>query len=231
MRPYTHKQHGAIRVELIAAIATVLAAFFAGLTYYMAYHKSPKPFEPSVSTGTPVLRDTFGFLTIALSLPVTNNGETPGCISDIGLTLQSKTLKTKWHYFPAWQINMERYLKAPASKEDPFVAVEAPVSPIRLPGKSTHQQVILFLPRTPDTPKTDPLRVQDIKPGESYIVSVFLLKGDANCQTSNTSKYEQYTSTDFVLEASHIENLSKGVTVLPLDTVRDSLRKQFVSGP
>jgi hypothetical protein len=231
MRRYISDQSGFAVTEWISAIAAILALVFAGLTYYMAYVKSPKPFDPSTSTGTPMLRETAGVITIVLSVPITNKGDDTGCISDIGLTLLSKTSRTQWSYFPAWQINMERYLKAMASKEDPFIAIEAPVSPVKVPGKSTNERVFLFMPRPSSIPQLEPLRVKDLKPGETYVLSVFFAQGDANCGILNTSKYQKFPDTEFVLDQSHITELQAGHAVLPLDTARDALRKQFVGGP
>jgi hypothetical protein len=230
MRHYTPNERGSALTDWLIAVAAVLALVISVITYYMTYYKPPKPFDPSISVGTPVLRETAGLLSITLAVPLTNSGDNPGCISDIGLTLESKTQKTKWNFFPTWQINMERYLKAPASKEDPFLAVEAPVSPVKVPGKSTQQLVFLFLPRSSDAPKLEPLRVDQLVPCETYVVSMFLLQGDANCRILPTSKYQLYTSTEFVLQANQKDLLSKGITVLPLDAPRDTLRTQFVGG-
>jgi hypothetical protein len=202
-------------------------------TLYKTYYRPnppppPKPFQPTVSLGSPMLHDRLGFLSIILSVPLTNNGDEPGCIADIALTLQSKTLKTQWSYFPAWKISMQRYLEANKNKQDPQQAFEGPVSPVELPGKNTREQVLLFVPRGPSTPKVQPLRAQDLSPGETYVLSVFLLAGNNKCETSTASKYEPLSSKEFVLEEHHIKDLKDGIAVFPVDVTSDSLRETFV---
>jgi len=236
MRRYSLNQHGSVTTEWIVAITAILAIGVALFTFYKTYLNPPpppppKPFEPSIALGTPMLHEGLGVLRIILSVPITNNGDEPGCISDIALTLQSKTLKTQWSFFPAWKINLERYLKANKNKEDPSQAFEALVSPTQLPGKNKQEQVFLFVPRTSSALKVQPLRAKDLTPGETYIVSVFLLRGGSKCETPITSTYDLYASKEFVLEKDELKDLALGFAVQPMDTAGDSIRDKFVRGP
>lgn len=236
MRRFALNQTGSVTTDWIVAGTAVLAIIISFVTLYKTYYRPnppppPKPFQPSASLGNPMLHDRLGFLSIILSVPLTNNGDEPGCISDIGLTMQSKTLRTQWSYFPAWKINMQRYLEANKNRQDPLQAFEGPLPPIELPGKNTRDQVVLFVPRAASSLKLQPLRATDLSPGETYILSVFLLQGNNKCETSSTSKYEFFSSKEFMLEKHHIDDLKNGIAVFPVDIVSDSLRETFVGSP
>lgn len=233
MRRFALDERGSVTTDWIVAGTAVLAIIISVVTLYKTYYRPnppppPKPFQPTVSLGSPMLHDRLGFLSIILSVPLTNNGDEPGCISDIALTLQSKTLKTQWSYFPAWRISMQRYLEANKNKQDPSQAFEGPVSPVELPGKNTREQVLLFVPRGASSIKLQPLRAQNLSPGETYVLSVFLLPGNNKCETSSASKYELFSSKEFVLEEHHIKDLINGIAVFPVDVTSDSLRETFV---
>ena len=236
MRSFRLNQRGSVATDWIVAITAVAAIIISLFTLYKTYYRPnppppPKPFQATVSLGSPMLHDRLGFLSIILSVPLTNNGDEPGCISDIALTLQSKTLRTQWSYFPAWKISMQRYLEANKNKQDPSQAFEGPLSPVELPGKGTREQVLLFVPRGASSLKLQPLRAQNLSPGETYVLSVFLLPGNTKCETSTGSKYELFTSKEFVLEKHHIDDLKNGFAIFPVDVTSDSLRETFVGMP
>jgi hypothetical protein len=212
----------------VAAIFAAVSGLFAGLTFYWAYLKSPAPFEPMISLGNPILKDVSGILSIVMRVPITNNGGEAGCVADVALRVESKSARTQWSYFPAWQINLERYLRGVAVKEDPFLAVEAPVSPLPLPGKAAKDQVILFMPRPASAPKLEPLRAKDLVAGEAYLVSVFLVHAPSDCAVPQDAKYQVHGTREFVLTDDQIKEISRGTAVMPLDTSRDTSREQFI---
>lgn len=219
-----------IDADLVAASAAAISMMFAGLTYYWSFHGPQTPFAPSVSAGTPLLRETNGVLSVVLSAEITNEGDVSGCIADLALRVESTTAKTRWHLFPAWRVDAERYLAAVSRQEDVFTATQGLISPVKLPGKSSHQHVLLFLPRSPKGTSFTPLGLSHLVAGEKYSFSIHALQGGSDCEFATGHKFESRSIAEFVLERHHLQHLEDGEAVAPLDSERDAARERFIGG-
>lgn len=170
-------------------------------------------------------------VSVVLPVAFSNSGAKAGCLADMALKLRSKTSQTRWTFSPAFFINMRSYLQGMGGEADPMNSVEAPIAPILLVGHQTVTKSILFLPRTEQSPAAPPLVVASLIPDDTYYFELHFIQSGEDCILTRESVYKQGAVAGFVLDKQRIDDLASGRAVLPVDEVRDSLRKVFYASP
>jgi len=216
-------------IYYIAAIATGAATVIAAwVGFYYGYVKPKSPFEAKITFGSPVLKELDGMVSITLGIAASNVGGQSGCVADMALTIQSKASKTRWAFMPTWFIEMKSYLRGLPGKQDIVTSVNATFSPLSLPANTLQNYSVFFMPRAIEEPKLKPLSCDDLIPGDTYEIKLYMITTEDDCKISEHNNWELANEARFVMQQEHLKALKEGIAVIPLDIARDALRNKFL---
>jgi hypothetical protein len=184
-------------------------------------------FRPVAVSGLPVLSTKDSVIMMSVPMHLTNRGAKGGCIADLAIRVKALTTKSEWNFFPVFYLEFRSYL---ANVKAPEKSIESPFIPVILGGRQSLPKSVLFAPRPAENVAATPLRVGDLKAGESYSLEAYILEGDDRCAVPERASMKSSTRSTFIFKEAQIVNLKKGIAVSPLDSLRDTIREQFVGG-
>ena len=207
-------------------IATAVAAW---ITCYFVFIPRIRPFDPKVTFGSPVLKQVQdGLLDVNLVILVSNNGGQAGGIGDMGLHIQSKATKDRWALVPISMVGIGSYLNSLCQERDISSSVLAPFASILLSPASSGSYSVVFGPRPVKTLSNPLLTSSDLVKGETYEVELDIVTTGADGVVSTKDNWKPVARSQFALTQELLDKLKSGVAIIPVDTVRDSLRKKFL---
>jgi hypothetical protein len=212
-------------LSLILACVALLIALAATGAIQSWLQETFGSFTPVAVSGLPVLSTKESVIMMTVPMHLTNKGSRGGCVADIAIRVKALTTKSEWNFFPAFYLDFRGYL---TNVRNPEKSIESPFVPIILGGNQTVSKAVLFAPRPPEKIAAVPLRVSDLKAGESYGLETYMLEGDDDCTVPPQMSMKPSTRLSFVFKDAQINDLKSGIAVSPLDTVRDTIREQFI---
>lgn len=210
---------------ILTGTATVIAAW---MGFYYGYLKPKSPFEAKLTFGSPVLRKLDEQVSMTLGIATSNVGGDSGCVADMAMSIESNASKTRWVLMPTWFIEMKSYLRGLPGKEDIVKSIIGTFSPLSLPANSIQNYSVFFMPRAIEEPKLKPLSCEDLIPGDTYKIKLFIITTRDDCKISENDNWKLASEAQFVLQKEHLKSLKDGLAVIPLDVARDTLRDKFL---
>jgi hypothetical protein len=209
----------------LAAIATAIVAW---LTFYFTFFQPKTSFDPKVTFGSPILKEVNGQLSATLVILVSNAGGQAGGIGDMALHIQSKAAKTRWALTPVSLVDIGSYMRGFSEKREVSSSVTAPFSSILLPGNALGSYSVFFMPRAVKNPPLAPLKTADLISDDTYQVELEIVTTGPDGVVSAQGEWKRAAMSEFVLGQDQLVGLKSGLAVIPLDTIRDSLREKFL---
>ena len=84
------------------------------------------------------------------------------------------------------------------------------------------------MPRAIEEPRLKPLSCDDLIPGDTYEIKLYIVAAEDDCKVSENNKWELANEAQFVIQQEHFMALKDGLAVIPLDVARDALRNKFL---
>ncbi|MEW6672006.1 MAG: hypothetical protein AB1427_09880 [Thermodesulfobacteriota bacterium] len=209
-------------------IAVILTAIAAWMGFIYGYWKPKSPFEAKLTFGSPVLKKLDEQVSVTLGIAMSNLGGHSGCVADMALSIESEASKTRWALMPTWFIEMKSYLRGIPGKEDIVRSINGTFSQLILPANSIQNYSVFFMPRAIEEPKIKPLSYDDLIPGDTYNIKLFMITTKDNCLISEHENWKFAGEAQFLIQNEHLKALNEGLAVIPLDVARDKARNRFI---
>lgn len=230
------KRVGAI-LGIILTILTILAAwsgFFLGI-WGTSIRERVFPFKLVGGIGAATfgrLEDT-QYLTICMPVSLSNKGEKPGFLFDLGVKLKATKTKTEWTFFPAKVLSPGMYLSESPGKLD----IEGSWKTEYLKGNQSFTKCVLFLHRPagqwPGQQKakdSECITVSNLRSDQTYILALYALTNDTTCIPPEKPHYDFLVSKELTFDASLLQDLKTGKVPyieMPFSKL-DKIREEFI---
>lgn len=127
------------------------------------------PFDPQIILGGIFWRletpkgETSPVTTVVSLIVFVNRGAREGCILDVSADLKASRRRATWKFYPAFYINLDRYIEGLHSGKTGAEVAEAPFYPVFLAGRSQVVKMVMLLPRD---------RTASVAQEDEYLVEV-----------------------------------------------------------
>jgi hypothetical protein len=222
---------------IILTILTILAAwsgFFLGI-WGSSIRERVFPFKLVGGIGAATFGRLEGtqYLTICMPVSLSNKGEKPGFLFDLGVKLKATKTKTEWTFFPAKILSPGMHLSESPGKLD----IKGSWQTEYLEGNQSLAKFVLFLHRPagqwPGQQKakdSEVITISDLRSDQTYILALYALTNGTTCMLPETPRYDFLVSEELTFDASLLQDLKTGKVPyieIPFSEL-DKMRQVFI---